>query len=81
LCFVNVLCVSFKINEHGGHWGNVAWTLTQWRHIVALHEATNVLYWSMHIALYCPGGMAIKIVVNLTAFFVVVNFVVAHNCS
>jgi hypothetical protein len=37
----------------------------------------------MHIALYCPGGMGIKIVVDLPApaFSVIVDFVVAHNHS
>jgi hypothetical protein len=48
---------------------------------VASHEATDALHWAMHIAPYCPGGMAIKIVVNLPAFFVIVDSVVAHNHS
>jgi hypothetical protein len=30
---------------------------------------------------YCPGGMAIEIVVNLPALFVIVDSVVAHNHS
>jgi hypothetical protein len=30
----------------------------------------DALHWAMHIALYRPGGMEIKIVVNLPAFFV-----------
>ena len=42
--------------------------LAQWWHLVASHEATNALHWAMHIALYHPGGMAIKIVVDLPAF-------------
>jgi hypothetical protein len=48
---------------------------------VALHEATDALHWAMHIALYCPGGMAIKTIVDLTAFFVIVDSIVAHNHS
>jgi hypothetical protein len=48
---------------------------------VALHEATDVLNWAMYIALYCPGGMGIKIVVDLPAFFVIVDSVVAHDHS
>jgi hypothetical protein len=48
---------------------------------VALHEATDVLYWAIHIGLYPPGGMAIEIVVDLPAFFVIVDSVVAHNLS
>jgi hypothetical protein len=35
----------------------------------------------MRIATYCPGGMGIKIVANLPAFFVIVNFDVAYNHS
>jgi hypothetical protein len=55
--------------------------LAQWQQLVALHEATDALHWAMIIALYCPGGMEIEIVVNLTAFFVIVGSVVAHNHS
>jgi hypothetical protein len=35
----------------------------------------------MRIAPYQPSGMAIKIVVNLPAFFAIVDSVVAHNHS
>jgi hypothetical protein len=59
----------------------MAWALSRWRHLVALHEATDALHWAMLIAPYCPGGMGIKIVVDLPAFFVIVDFVVAHNHS
>jgi hypothetical protein len=48
---------------------------------VALHEATNALHWAMRIALYCPGGMGIEIVVDFPAFFLIVDSVVAHNHS
>jgi hypothetical protein len=48
---------------------------------VALHEATDVLHWAMHIAPYCPGGMVIKIVIDLPAFFGIVDSVVIHNHS
>jgi hypothetical protein len=48
---------------------------------VALHEATDALHGAMRIVPYCPGGMANKIVVNLPAFFVIINSVVAHNYS
>jgi hypothetical protein len=59
----------------------MAQALAQWRHLVALHEATDALYQAMHIAPYCPGGMGIEIVVNLLAFFVIVDSVVTHNHS
>jgi hypothetical protein len=48
---------------------------------VASHEATDALHWAMRIALYCPGGMAIKIVIDLPAFFVIIDSGVAHNHS
>jgi hypothetical protein len=48
---------------------------------VALHEVMDALHWAMHIAPYSPGGMGIKIVVNLPAFFVIANSVVPHNHS
>jgi hypothetical protein len=48
---------------------------------VALHEATDALYWAMCIALYPPGGMVIKIVIDLAAFFIIVDSMFAHNHS
>jgi hypothetical protein len=48
---------------------------------VALHEATDALHRAMRIAPYRPGGMAINIVINLPAFFVIVDSIVAHNHS
>jgi hypothetical protein len=48
---------------------------------VALHEATDELHWAMRIAPYRPGGMGIKIVINLSAFFVIIDSIVAHNHS
>jgi hypothetical protein len=48
---------------------------------VALHEAMDVLYRALRNTPYHPGGMGIKIVVNLPAFFVIVDSIVAHNHS
>jgi hypothetical protein len=48
---------------------------------VALHEAMDALHRAMCIALYHPGGMVIKIAINLPAFFIIVDSVVAHNHS
>jgi hypothetical protein len=67
LCYFNKF-----VNHHDGRRGNVARALAQWRHLVALHEARNTLHWAMCIAPYRPSGMAIEIVVNLPAFFVIV---------
>jgi hypothetical protein len=48
---------------------------------VALNEATDALHRAMHIAPYHPGNMGIEIIVDLPAFFVIVNSVVAHKHS
>ncbi len=70
-----------KIDDLGSRWDNTAQTLAQWRHLVALHEATDVLHQAMCIEPYHPGRMAIEIVVDLPAFFVIVDSIVAHNHS
>ena len=44
-------------------------------------EAMDVLDWVMCIALYHPGSMAIEIVVDLPAFFLIVDSIVTHNHS
>jgi hypothetical protein len=59
----------------------MARALTRWWHLVALHEATDALHRGMRIAPYCPGSMEIKFVVNLLAFFAMVDSVVTHNHS
>jgi hypothetical protein len=71
----------FKIVNHGGRRGNMARAFARWRHLVALHEATYALHWAMRITPYCSGSMAINIVIDLPAFFVIVDSVVAHNHS
>jgi hypothetical protein len=62
-----VFFVSFKIVDQGGCQGNTARALARWRHLVALHEATDVLHQAMHPVLYCRIRMAIKIASNLPA--------------
>jgi hypothetical protein len=48
---------------------------------VASHEATDALHQAMCIAPYCFGSMTINMVINLPAFFVIADSVVAHNHS
>jgi hypothetical protein len=55
--------------------------LARWQHPVASNEARGVLYREMRPALVCRTHMAIDIVSDLPAFFVVISFVVAHNRS
>jgi hypothetical protein len=61
LCFVSVFFGSFEILDHGSRQGNTVRALAQWRHLVALHEATDVLHWAMHPALHRRIRMVIKI--------------------
>jgi hypothetical protein len=64
------LCVLFEFVEHGGRRGNTAQALTRWGHPVASSEALDVLHRAMRPASYRCIAMAIKIVVDLPAFFV-----------
>jgi hypothetical protein len=48
---------------------------------VASHEAMDLLHQAMHMAPYRPGGMGIEIVINLLAFFVIIDSIVTHNRS
>jgi hypothetical protein len=73
------LCVFNVFVDHGGRWGNTAQALARWRHLVALHEATDVLHWAMCPALYRRIRMVIEITSTFPAFFVVVDSVVANN--
>jgi hypothetical protein len=60
LCLL-VFFVSFEVVDYGGCRGNTAWALAQWRHLVALHEATDALHWAMRPASHRRICMAIKI--------------------
>jgi hypothetical protein len=77
LCFVSVLCVLFKFVDHGGRWGNTAQVLARWWHPVASSEALDVLHQGMRPALYRCIAMAIEIVFDLPAFFVLLNSLLA----
>ncbi len=80
-CVLLVFFVSFEIVDHGSRQGNTACALAQWQHLVALHEAKDALHWAVHIAPYPPGGMVIKIVVDLATLFVITDSMFAHNHS
>jgi hypothetical protein len=49
LCFGSVFFL-FEIVNHGSRWGNTAPALARWRHLVALHEATDALHRAMRPA-------------------------------
>ena len=78
--FASVLVSFNKFVKNASRQGNVALALTLWRHLVDhWNEAMNALHRAMRIAPYRPGGMAIKIVVDLPALFVIVNSMIAHQ--
>jgi hypothetical protein len=81
-CVLLVFLWLIQIVDHGGRRGNTARALARWQHLVAsLHEAMDALHRAMRIAPYRPGSMAIEIVVDSPAFFVIVDSIVAHNHS
>jgi hypothetical protein len=72
------LCVVFthaNDDDHGGCQGDMVRALAQWQHLVASCEGTVALYWhwAMLIVLYRPGGMVIKITLELVKFVYIVH--------
>ena len=65
--------------NRGGRRGNAMQVLAQWRHPVASSEAQDVLHQAMCPTLHRHIRMAIEIISNLPALFIVVNLLFAHN--
>jgi hypothetical protein len=59
----------------------MAHALNQWRHPVASSEALDVLHRAIRPSLYCLIRMATEIVSDLPAFFVITDYLFAHNHS
>ena len=57
----------------------MAQALAQWPYLVALHEATDALHWTMRVVPYPPSSMVIKIIVDLATFFATVDSMIAHT--
>jgi hypothetical protein len=55
---------STDLDDFGGRQGDTHQALTQ----LALGEALDVLYWTVHPALFCRICMAIEIASNLPSF-------------
>ena len=66
-------------DDHGVRWANTARALARWRRLGASHEATETLHRAMCLALYCSGGMAIEIAVEIATFFYIVDNRVAKS--
>jgi hypothetical protein len=75
------LCVFNKFVDNDGRRGNTAQALAQWQHPVASSEALDVLHWSMRPALHPRIRTVIEVASDLPAFFVVANYLFAHNLS
>ena len=58
--------------DHDIRRANTARAHVRWRHIVALHEATNMLHPLMCLAPYLPGGMVVAIAVHSVTFYYIV---------
>jgi hypothetical protein len=68
-----------KIDDLGSRRGNAVQAFAQWQHPVASSKAQDVLHCAMRPASYCRIHMVIKISSNYPAFFIVVDFLFAHN--
>ena len=62
-----------SFNDDNDDHGNTARALARWRHLGALHEATETLHRAMCLAPYCPGWMVVTFAVNCITFFYIVD--------
>ena len=61
-------------DDHGVRRTDTVQAHARWRCLVALHEATDMLYWEMCLALYLPGGMVVAITIeSATLYYIVLN--------
>ena len=68
-------CVSHNSDsdDHGVRWAYTAQAHALWWHIVASHEATDMLYGAMCLTPNLPGGMVVAIAVkSVTCYYIVV---------
>ena len=56
-------------DDHGVRWADTTRAHARWWHIVALHEATNMLHRAMSLATYLPGGMVATIAIDSITFY------------
>jgi hypothetical protein len=59
-------------DDHGVRRADTARAYARWQHIVALHEATDMLHRAMCLVPYLPGGMVVAIAVNFVTFYHIV---------
>ncbi len=61
-------------DDHGIRRADTAGAHARWRHLVALHEATNTLYQVTCFAFYLPGGMVVAIAVKSVTLKYIVDY-------
>ncbi len=67
--------------DHDRRWNNTIQALARWQHPVASSEVLDVLHWAMCPALHRRIRMVIKVASDLPAFFVIADYLFAHNLS
>ena len=61
-------------NDHGVRRANTMQARARWQHLVALHEATDMLHQVTCLVPYLPGGTAATIAVkSVTLYYIVDN--------
>jgi hypothetical protein len=60
-------------DDHGIRRDDMEQAHARWRYLVASHEATNTLHWSMCLAPYLPGGMVVAIAVESGTLYYIVD--------
>ena len=70
-----------KIDDHGVRQGDTGQIIAQWRRPVASKVSLDMLHWAIRSALHRRIVMAIEIIVNFSAFFVILNSMFALNVS
>ncbi len=68
-----------KIDDHGGRWSNRVQILAQWRGLVALSVAMDLVHRAMRTALHRRIAMAMEMARKGAVFFYIVDFVIIHS--
>ena len=71
-CVLSCVLTDGDSDDHGFRRADTARAHARWWHIVALHEATDMLYWAMCPAPNLPGGMVVAIAIDSVTFYYIV---------
>jgi len=66
-------CVSHDSDgdDHGVHQADTTRAHARWWHIVAVHEATDMLHRAMCLTPYLPGGMVVAIAAESISSYII----------